>query len=78
VSPDRLTFVLTLRSEASSIPAGRRLAGLLKVALRAFGFRCVEVREAPAGGCEGQDTGPAGTSACSPADPGPDPGRIDP
>jgi hypothetical protein len=49
VSADRPTYCLTLRSEPSSIPAGRRLAGLLKLALRAFHFRCLEARELPAG-----------------------------
>jgi hypothetical protein len=55
---DRPTYVLTLRAEAGAVPAAVRLRGLLKVVLRAFGFRCVEVREVTAAV---PPSGPGGT-----------------
>jgi hypothetical protein len=53
----RRRFVLTfesvlprLRENMAPPPEpARRLAGLLKVALRSFGFRCLRVEELPAG-----------------------------
>jgi hypothetical protein len=36
-------YVLRLRPLANEVPASVRLRGLLKAALRWFGFRCIEV-----------------------------------
>ena len=38
-------FRLVFRALPDEVPTGRRLAGLLKVALRRFGFRCLEAVE---------------------------------
>ena len=45
--PPLPVYHLTLEALPDAVPAGPRLAGLLKVALRAFGFRCREARELP-------------------------------
>jgi len=45
---DQPRYRLILRSEASSVPAERRLARLLKVLLRGYCFRCEHVQELPA------------------------------
>jgi hypothetical protein len=50
---------LTLEALPDAVPAGRRLAGLLKVALRCFGLRCREAREVPPA------AGGGGTGACT-------------
>ena len=43
---DRPTYVLRLRPEPG-VDAVRALRGALKVLLRRFGLRCVEVRKVP-------------------------------
>ena len=45
----RPVYLLRLEALPRDVPAGRRLAGLLEVALRAFGFRCLGARELSAG-----------------------------
>lgn len=42
---DRSTYMITLTASAGTVPAVVRLRSLLKLALRRFGFRVVEVRE---------------------------------
>jgi hypothetical protein len=44
-------FRITLIDQGGDAPAGRRLAGVLKVALRKFGFRCTQAVEL----AEGED-----------------------
>jgi hypothetical protein len=39
------TYTLTLVAKQCDIPAENRMRQLLKIALRAFDFRCVEVKE---------------------------------
>jgi hypothetical protein len=58
-------FRITLVDQGGDAPAGRRLAQLLKCALRRFGLKCVEAVEVPeeevAGGAEavrGQEEDP--------------------
>jgi hypothetical protein len=60
---DRPRFVLVLEALPDAVPHGRRLAGLLRVALRRFRMRCVEAREMPAAGADASHRGagrPAG------------------
>jgi hypothetical protein len=40
-------YRITLRPQPSQVPAARRLALLLKIALRRLGFRCIEALEVP-------------------------------
>jgi hypothetical protein len=47
VSTPQPTFRLVLRAVPGGGPVEVRLRSLLKVALRAFGFRCVKVEEVP-------------------------------
>ncbi len=53
--PETFTVVLRGTSSPEHGPAARRLARFLKCALRAYGFRCVDVRPAvvPAGTAAG-------------------------
>lgn len=44
---DRPVFVLVLRPEHGVTDPTRMLRAALKVLLRRFGFRCVDIREAP-------------------------------
>jgi hypothetical protein len=46
-------YRLLLVDQGGDAPAGRRLAGVLKLALRKFGFRCLEAVELAEG--EGDD-----------------------
>jgi hypothetical protein len=39
------TYTITLEAQPNAIPETVRLRRLLKLALRAFGFRCVSVKE---------------------------------
>jgi hypothetical protein len=52
VSEARPRYALTLEALPGDVPSERRLAGLLRVALRRFRLRCVSAKELPAaGGC---------------------------
>jgi hypothetical protein len=46
--PTSERYELVLRAEPWSVPAIIRLRRLLKLALRSFGLRCVELKELPA------------------------------
>ena len=39
------TYRIILRAQPQSVDPGARLQRLLKLALRSFGFRCVDVRK---------------------------------
>lgn len=43
--PDRPEWVIVIRPEPSAVPAGRRVARLLKYAKRALGLTAVAVRD---------------------------------
>jgi hypothetical protein len=38
-------YVLTIRAKANGIPVANRLRQLLKIALRAFDLRCIDVKQ---------------------------------
>ena len=42
-NPTRCTYQLTLKAQPSPVDEDRRLARLLKTALRTYGFRCLRV-----------------------------------
>jgi hypothetical protein len=48
--PEPKDFRLRLRLERNPVPAAARLKRLLKLALRSFGFPCVQVEEVPPDG----------------------------
>jgi hypothetical protein len=54
VSKPRPRYTLVLEALPAPVPVGRRLAGLLKVALRAFRLRAIRVAPLPA--AAGADT----------------------
>lgn len=58
-------YELTIEANADMRPAATRLKGLLKLALRGFGFRCVTVREVASethARCMSQNIGMQGTA----------------
>lgn len=55
-------FAIMIEAKPDTVPATTRLRRALKVLLRAFGLRCVEIREVPANGDE-QTTAKEGTTA---------------
>jgi hypothetical protein len=54
---DYLIRLRPIQQEGDNAPPARRLAGLLKVALRRFGLRCVEAREVKEDGDENPTNG---------------------
>ena len=47
--PSPRQFTVTLRAPVGTVDAERRLAAVLKIALRRFGFRCLLCAPEPAG-----------------------------
>ncbi len=52
----RPTYKIVLVANAGEVDAVSRLKQLLKVALRRFGFRCIDIRQVPSEGEARNDT----------------------